>query len=530
MLAETLQNLSIPKRKNTIFISPEASRWPALLAENKLIAEDLPNRLKSRRELLRIARNYTQRAVDVIGADDDPENVIATGHQAAWHHCGIWAKSSAVCEFARAAAGNGLHLVLDHDICDTAMVVPKRDPDRSWYSEKIEIEPEQKAVALEARRPPQEDRIRTFVDAVARICPGQFCNDIWSECVAANANKISCFNSIADVITYFESVLNAALGLNMMYLPVSKLSESDAFIDFVISIMLDATGFAAAYNDAVTKQTNALRVNQRDIVQRLKLDKTTCLTELPLWLHLPDGKRTSLYVVSKTTDRIRIGTVSTPLGELDSTCPSGNADQLKSMLQQSGYGLRPKAVSLTLFVRLYLADWFVHGVGGSLYESVTDHMIENYYRMRSLWFGTATCTMTLPLANTSASATGNLSKLKHELHNIRHNPEKYIDESALAEESVVSLLRVKRERIAQTKDRSVAAGVRKSAWSSLLRINEKLLEYARDAATMMEKKIVELERNKISQETCNCREYFFGLFPENELCKLTKSLTFAEPE
>ncbi len=47
--------------------------------------------------------------------------------------------------------------------------------------------------------------------------------------------------------------------------------------------------------------------------------------------------------------------------------------------ERDRYCLRPKAVSLTTFIQLYLADWFVHGIGGSLYEPVTDYVIENYF-------------------------------------------------------------------------------------------------------------------------------------------------------
>lgn len=509
-------------------MNPEPSKWPSLLAENKLIAENVPNRLKSRGELFNIARNYTLRIVNVC-PNNISGNIIATGHQAIWHHCGIWAKNLTTCKFAEAVNGSSLHLVLDHDICDTAMVLPRQNTDGTWCSEKAEIELKQKAIPLEFRRLPQETHIRTFIDAIINARPGQICSDIWSECVVLKDNKISHFNNIAELITYFQSVLNVALGLSIMYLPVSKLSESDSFINFVISIMLDSASFAATYNNAVTKQINGLENNQRDIVQRLKLDKIGGLTELPFWLLLPNGKRTSLYVMPKKTDEIKIGTASAALGNLDSASLSGKADQLKNMLQQPNYRLRPKAVSLTLFARLFLADWFVHGFGGALYEPVTDYLIEEYYGMEPLRFGIATSTVILSVPNNVAFPKDNISQLKHELHNIKHNPERHIDESMLKEEPVASLLQVKRETIARAKDRSQPSSVRKSVWSSLFRINESLSEYTKDTAKTLETKIGELEKNTISQKVCNYREYFFGLFPENKLRKLAKSLTFTEP-
>jgi hypothetical protein len=529
MLTGTLQNLSIPKVKNVIIASPEPSTWGSLLAGNELIAKNITGRAESQGELLRIAKEYTSEAMGLAGLDDISQKVIATGHQAVWHHCGIWAKNVAVRKLATVVDGVGVHIVLDHDICDTAMMLPKQGPDGSWCFVRAELEPEQKTVPLGLRRSPEASRIKTFVDHVVRARPGQFCNEIWSDRMVSRASHSLRLNNPADLITYLQAALNVALGLSMMYLPVSKLSESDAFTDFVISIMLDANNFAAVYNDAVTKQTNLLRTRQRDIVRRLKGVKTGDLVELPFWLQLPDGERAPLFVAAEQADSIGFGTASTALGKLDSGCPSGKADEFRTVLRQSGSTLRPKAVSLTLFIRLYLADWFVHGVGGSSYEPVTDDIIKNYYGMSALGFGVATCTKTLALLNTMASFRGRVSGLGHELHSVKHNPEKYLDESALKTEVVIALLQAKRERIAQSKNHSLPAAVRKSAWSSLSEINQGLSGYVKDVIETVERKIVESERDEISRRVCECREYFFGLFSGDELRRLAESLSFRKP-
>lgn len=530
MLADRGQYLSIPKEKDTVIIRPEPSKWLPFLTENRLIAKDIPDRLKSCRELLGIARDYTRTTMDWTGTSDISQNIIATGHQATWHHCGIWTKNLATCRFAGAVGGNSLHIVLDHDICDTALVLPKRSPDGDWYAERFEIESEQESVPLEFRRPPQGDRIKAFVGAVTRARPGQFCNDIWPECVARSVDKIPYFHSIADLITHFQSILNFALGINMIYLPVSKLSESDAFIDFAISTMLDAPRFATTYNKAVTEQLSASGINRRDTVPCLRLDRTKGRIMLPFWLQSPNGKRTSLCVALKESNRIGIGSATNVFDELDSSCRIGKADQLRNMLRHCGYRLRPKAVSLTAFVQLYLADWFVHGIGGSLYEPVTDYVIENYFGIRPLKYGVATCTQTLPPLDSVASFNENISQLIHKLHNIKHNPERYIDESVRKEEPVVSLLRAKKEKITQAKNRSAPTSLRKSAWNSLLQINHRLSEYTENIVRTIERKIAEFEKNRVSHKVCNCREYFFGLFPVNKLRQLTKSLTFKELE
>ena len=447
MLSDRMQYLSITKEKDTVFISPESSKWLPFLAENKLIAANIPDRLKSRYELLRIARDYTQMMMNCADISDVSQNIIATGHQATWHHCGIWAKNLATCKFAVAVGGNSLHILLDHDICDTALVLPKRSPDGDWYAERFEIESEQELVPLEFRRPPQKNCIKAFVDSVTAARPEQFCNDIWPEYVVCGIDKIPYFHSIADLISYFQSILNFELGLNMIYLPVSKLSESDAFIDFAISIMLDAHRFAKTYNKAVIRQLCASKINRRNTVPCLSLDRINGRIELPFWLQSPKGKRTSLCVELEESNRIRIGSSTNMFDELDSSCRIGKADQLRNMLRRLGYHLRPKAVSLTAFIRLYLADWFVHGIGGSLYEPVTDYVIENYFGIRPLKYGVATCTQTLPPLDSVASFTEKLSRLRHELHNMKHNPERYIDESVHKQEPVVYFVSGKKNKI-----------------------------------------------------------------------------------
>jgi hypothetical protein len=521
MLTDRVRYLSIPKEKDKVFVLPEPAKWFSFLAENRRIAANIPDRLKSRYELLGIARDYTQ-MMGWTDISDVSQSIIATGHQATWHHCGIWAKNLVTCKFAGVVDGNSLHIVLDHDICDTALVLPKQRPDGNWHAERFEIESEQKPVPIEFRK----NSIKAFVENVTREHPGQLCNDIWLECLAHNIDKISYFHSIADLITYFQSILNFELGLNMIYLPISKLSESDAFIDFVISIIVEAPRFAETYNKAVIKQLRSSGINRRKTVPCLRLDRKKGRIMLPFWLQSPNGERTSLYVALEEINRIKIGSYTNMFDELDLSCRIGKADQLRNMLRRFGYRLRPKAVSLTAFIRLYLADWFIHGIGGSLYEPVTDYVIENYFGIRPLKYGVATCTQTLPQLDSVASFTENISHLSHELHNIKHNPERYIDESLRTQEPVVSLLRVKKEKIAQAKNRSAPTSSRKSAWKSLMQINHSLSMYTENAARTIERKILEFEKNKVSYKVCDCREYFFGLFPENKLRQLSKSMTF----
>ena len=48
-------------------------------------------------------------------------------------------------------------------------------------------------------------------------------------------------------------------------------------------------------------------------------------------------------------------------------------------LGQRGLKVRSRALTNTLYARLFLCDLFIHGIGGGKYDEVTDDMIRRYY-------------------------------------------------------------------------------------------------------------------------------------------------------
>jgi hypothetical protein len=526
MSVKTLQDLTIPRQENVIFVRPEPAHWFRLPAENKSPSETLPHKTESRSELLAIARNYTRELGDGSCPDIVSDNIIATGHQPTWHHCGILAKDLAACKFAQAVGGTAVHLVSDHDICDTALMLPEKDCEGYWHFRKVQVESEQHNIPLELRPPPREAQLKTFLETVVSAHPERFCSSIWPECKGLANNQPACFRSITDLITYLQCVLRGASGLEMLYVPVSELCESTAFVDFVVSIISNASAFAGCYNEGVARQTDGGKSRGIKAIARLAFDKAAGRSELPFWLISPGGTRTSLYVSGETSDKIRIGTASTELGELNAKQTGNKAHQLKNILKEHGYLLRPKAVSLTLFVRLFLADLFVHGAGGASYELITDYVIERFYKIKPPRFAVATCTMRLSLVGPTSSARQDISGLKHRLRRIKHNPEEYIVESTLAGEPVASLLQSKKDLIAKATDPAAPTALRKTAWNSLSIINCRLYEYARETAKMLEREVRQAEKSRASDEFRTSREFFFGLFAEQRLRELAESTVF----
>jgi hypothetical protein len=183
-------------------------------------------------------------------------------------------------------------------------------------------------------------------------------------------------------------MLNQALGLEMIYLPISMVSESKCFIDFVSSIICDAFRFADIYNQAILNQRQVFYLKPNQTLRSLKIDFQDKVVEIPFWLVYPSGKRLSLCV-RLNGKNISFGSGFDVLGTFD----KGNMRQFIDLIETHNCRIRPKAVGLTLFSRLYLADWFIHGVGGGKYEYLTDYILREYYGISNLNFGIAAATM-----------------------------------------------------------------------------------------------------------------------------------------
>jgi hypothetical protein len=84
----------------------------------------------------------------------------------------------------------------------------------------------------------------------------------------------------------------------------------------------------------------------------------------------------------------------------DSARPAHNAaEALGRFLRTNRCRIAPRAMTLTMFLRLLVADQFVHGIGGGRYDQITDRVIERFMGMTPPAFAVTTATMLFPTAS-----------------------------------------------------------------------------------------------------------------------------------
>jgi hypothetical protein len=384
---------------------------PALLAD----ARDNAARLRSANHSLLQGvplPDVRARARAFIGHEGDAP-LVATGHQTELYHPGVWVKNALIDVAAAKLGGQAYHFAVDSDAPKHLHVRwpggsrPITDDDRlntaAWSG------------LLEAPAPAYIERLRkTLAEESAdwSFTPviGEFLDSLRRQSLETPG--------LPAAVTNATHELDWSLGLRHHAMLTSPLWLSEPYLVYLHHILAQAGPFASAYNAALGdyRERNAIKTTARPMPN---LRASTDAVESPFWLDdLAGGERDRVFVA--VTDRgtqLRLASGATftfsPSAEGWST-----ARQLGMWCRRHQVRLAPRALTLTMFFRLMLADQFVHGIGGGRYDQVTDDVIARFFQIDPPRFAVTTATLYFPAA--VGQRRINLRPLFQEGRRIRH--------------------------------------------------------------------------------------------------------------
>jgi hypothetical protein len=179
---------------------------------------------------------------------------------------------------------------------------------------------------------------------------------------------------------------------------LSPLWLSEPYLLFVHHVLSRAEAFAADYNTALAdyRRRNKIRSPGRPMPD-LQCSPDGC--ETPFWLDsLADGTR-SRGSVLRTPNGYALQAPSGDGFRLDPAADGWTAAaSLQQWLRRHNLRLAPRALTLTMCLRLLAADQFAHGIGGGQYDQVTDALIARHLKLRPPRFCVTTATLYFPAA------------------------------------------------------------------------------------------------------------------------------------
>ena len=369
---------SAPKHDGALLVWPEAGTLGGAAARNAQLVDqagELQFAGLTLRELRDLARRF-------VGHDSGP--LILTGHQSELHHPGVWVKNAVI----DAVPGNALHVAVDTD-------QPKHLALR-WPGVALPVtdDPRLRSAAWAGLLDPPSPAHLNAADAAD---PPPLVVEWIADCrrYLIDQRDSPSPMTLAGMLADAGHRLDWRLGLRHSVVMLSGLLECEAWAAVVLEIARDAEGFAGDYNAALREHRAA---NGLEGTDRPMPDLAP--GELPFWLDdLTTGRRA----------RAMIGDVP------DAADP---ADLLRQ-LRRRGLRLAPRALTLTLFLRLFLADLFVHGIGGGHYDRVLDRLLRRRWGIEPPTFAVATATLFHPDALGRERVCP--SCLRREGHALRHD-------------------------------------------------------------------------------------------------------------
>jgi hypothetical protein len=354
--------------------------------------------------------------------------------------------------------------------------------------------------------------------------------------VAAAARETQ---NLAEALAVGRRRLEEELGLVNMELPVSRLADGDAFRLFVAEMLRRREDFFGAYNDSLAEYRRVYR--ERSAAQPVPdLVRDGPRLEMPLWIWRAGERRQRLYVEPAEGGRLRLMAgrdEAAVLSAADVENPTACAARLAE-LRRAGWKVRPRALAMTFFTRLAVGDVFIHGLGGALYDKITDGMFERLCGGRApeptfsrdpagsdqvserLCGGRApelvlaSCTVHLPLEAYPSTAR-DLETARRAVRDWQHNPDRKLDAAIVGRPEVAALIAEKRRLVSGERE-PTREGCRR-AWQRVHEINAALAALdaggARQAAADLVRTVRELRYNAILQS----RECAFWLYPPEDL-------------
>ncbi len=328
-----------------------------------------------------------------IGHKDDGQFLIATGHQTELFHPGVWVKNVLINTIAHRLDGAAFHFAVETD-------APKHLHVR-WPGESFSItdDARQNDAAwtglLEGPSPAHVDGIQLALEQAAKgwtFAPMAFS-------LLSSIKRLTLESSnLAWLLTNAIHQLEWELGLRHHAMLAGPMWMSPAYLVMVHHILAGAERFAAGYNAALAefRGEQGIRSAGRPWPD-LRVSDATC--EAPFWMDsLAMGTRDRAMVIRDKGAWKIVGAGGEEFLFRQDVEGWSAAEELARFLRRNDMVLSPRALILTMFFRMFIADQFVHGIGGGRYDQVTDRVIASYFGIQPPAFSVTTATMYFPEA------------------------------------------------------------------------------------------------------------------------------------
>ena len=531
----------------------------------KILDRSLPQwRQQARIELSQRADQYCKKLHLPCESIDPDKALVVTGHQPQFFHCGVLMKYILLGQLAKPSGAAALNLVADSDLPGQVelkipvrqQLVQKSDVRRKLVSQIIIQQQGRLSVArlspaklhgdlpMEFQPVPRMNDLDNFQADLEMLQVGDELGESLRKIGQILQDCQPTAQNLGELFTLLIHRLVEPLGLNWAELAVSQMAQTESFTAFAADLLARPLETRTCYNTALAdyRRENIIRSNLQPLPDLRGGADPNQLQEMPFWLFRPGEPRQPLFIrhekaeiifSTAPTDTVQLpnellrestALFSAPLEVLN------EPDELLKRLSLANIFLRPRALTLTAFVRLFLADYFVHGIGGAKYDRVTDGWIRRFYQVEPPTYACVSATMHLGLGEfpKPAEIAPQLKGLQQRRRDLQFNPQRYLGENLLEVPKVKSLLQRRRQAIetsCRLREQRADSLRRREVFEEISQLNAAILAATPGILAKVEKDLQLARQQQKNSNIAFDREYFFGLFTSEQLEKLKQAGT-----
>lgn len=525
--------LSAPSRDGAALLMPGLDELTARFAAGcfswrapaaALLEGDLGAwRSDARAEVLEAARRYTAayRDVSLSGLQGAP--LLLAGHQPQLFHPGVWFKNGMLTALAKRLRAIPINLVIDNDVCHAASVRVPSGELAAPHVEQVALDVAGEPVPYEERGVVDETFFRAAALRVREAMPtwldAPLIESLWREmpeAVGDGGRALPLGARLAIARHRYEQ----RWGWETLEVSLSQLCEGRAFRRFAFALWSQAERLREDHNLELLEHRRRYRIRSRSHPVPA-LEREGEFVEVPFWVWTAERpRRRRLFVRVLKGERIEL---------TDRERWSQVIEQ--RAWEERGWGaneervrIRSRALTTTWFARAVLAPGFVHGIGGALYDRLTDAIVRRHWGLELSQAFAATSTLRL---RPSVAWNGPTDLQGWELTRdawrqraraFRFRPEQFVGrEWELGLE--VRELAERKASLIETR-RTVEAGdweSRRRLHESIEAVNQRLREKLPEVALELRNEEQRVESLRGVARVLGSREYAFALFSEERL-------------
>ncbi|MHC5110360.1 MAG: hypothetical protein ACYTHJ_10830 [Planctomycetota bacterium] len=504
------EELKAPRSHGEVLVAPESKAWERAATANH-DALGSTNRMIAGRTMGEW-RNETRK--EFLNGQD--RLLVVLGHQPAFIHPGVWAKHVVADRLARAVGGLAMNLIVDCDVPKSLGPRVPRTGECRLALQRLSFPVARPRIAYEQIPAQTSAQIDGFESELRKTLGSRY-DSTQLPVYLEGMRQCPEPEDWVDQAVAGRRAIDLKFGITLWEERVSHHWCTPLVSDMVIH----APEFSASYNRALAiyRRQNGISGQRRPMPD---LSRTGGRSELPLWFFKPDSPRRRA-LVERNGGQVLLYADDLLLGGLDRKAAASPGSLREALATLGGWQLRPRALALTLWARLLLADLFVHGIGGAKYDRVTDEIIRDYYGVEAPIMTCTSATLHLDLPNRHRSAVS-ADELKSRIRDLAWNPQRHLAAEALDRD----LLRERKDAVRQSlrlrSDEPRNHGARRSVFRRIRDINKAMLESSPDALERAHEDWTRAVQLRKQEAIAAGREYFFALFDDKRLTELLDAL------